>query len=88
MEQILKTFIPVLLWLKIALSPTFVAGLIAVLICVARDTFSAPLVVAVMGVVLLTGAIWAERIRRTVGILAFHSRLISTPEIDGRKNSY
>jgi hypothetical protein len=34
----------------------------------------------------IAGLIWAERIRRTIGILTFHSYLLSTPEIEGWRN--
>jgi len=33
------------------------------------------------------GVIWAERIRKSLGIVAFHAYLLSTPEIDGWRDS-
>ncbi|MCL1050319.1 hypothetical protein L2755_11855 [Shewanella abyssi] len=34
----------------------------------------------------VVGILWAERIRRTIGILTFHAYLLSTPEIEGWRN--
>jgi len=32
---------------------------------------------------LILGFVWAERIRKTLGIVTFHAYLLSTPEIEG-----
>ncbi len=36
---------------------------------------------------LVLGVLWAERIRRTMGIITFTAYLLSTPEIDGWRDA-
>jgi hypothetical protein len=77
-----------LLWLTVAASPT-IAGLIVgfILSMQAGDVYilTVPLC-ALVGFII--GGIWAERIRKTIGLSAFLGRLIGMRELrDSDKNS-
>ncbi|WP_448547656.1 hypothetical protein [Thalassotalea fusca] len=75
------------LYLVIVLCPTFILTFVGALCLnfVFTDMSLETLYyLAAIGAVL--GLIWAENIRRNMGILTFHSYLLSTPEIDGWRN--
>ncbi|WP_028109122.1 hypothetical protein [Ferrimonas futtsuensis] len=72
------------LYLHIVLSPTLLCLLLLLLgASVVEQLPSMTLVYGVGGAGALAGLFWAERIRRTLGIINFHAYLLSTPEIDG-----
>ncbi len=77
-----------LLWLAVAASPA-IAGLIIgfILSMQAGDLYS--LTVPLCGIAgFIIGALWAERIRKTIGIPAFFGKLIGMSELnDSDKNS-
>jgi hypothetical protein len=71
-----------LLWLAIAVSPTIV-GLIIGFFLKAGDLFN--LTVVSCGLIgFIIGGLWAERIRRTIGLAAFLGRLTGMPELKDR----
>jgi hypothetical protein len=77
-------FVIVLFYLQIIASPTIIIGLIGTIAFNFFEFNSAMNVV--YGFLLIgffIGVFWAERIRRSFGIVTFHSYLLSTPEIDG-----
>jgi len=77
-----------LLWFTIAASPTLVGVIIGFVISMqAGDLYS--LTVPLCGFVgFVIGGLWAERIRKTIGLSAFVGRLIGMREFKGSdKNS-
>ncbi|ESP93279.1 hypothetical protein [Pseudoalteromonas luteoviolacea] len=73
-----------LLYLQIVLSPVFFMGILGLISIQFFDQSTAIHITtgcALLGSIL--GFFWAERIRRSTGIITFHSYLLSTPEIDG-----
>jgi multisubunit Na+/H+ antiporter MnhE subunit len=77
-----------LLWLAVAASPTIVGLIIGfVLSMQAGDLYN--LTVPLSGIAgFIIGGLWAERIRKTIGLPAFFGRLIGMRELrDGDKNS-
>lgn len=79
-------FVYVLLWLKLAVSPALISLSIAAFISIESDEVNLYLIVTLALIGLVVGVAWAERIRRTIGLSAFHGRLIAHPEIDGNKS--
>lgn len=72
------------LYLHIVLSPTLLCLLFLLMYAaVVEQPPSMTLVYGAGATGGLAGLLWAERIRRTLGILNFHAYLLSTPEIDG-----
>ncbi len=73
-----------LLYLQIVVAP---AGILVLLSAVSFAFFSVEVAIYIVGasglIGLGLGVVWAERVRRTHGILTFHAYLLSTPEIDG-----
>ncbi|MEC6817158.1 hypothetical protein VXS05_19250 [Photobacterium toruni] len=76
-------FIHVLLWLKVVISPVLIGLVISVPICIIYDEINFYVIASFTVIGLIVGVIWAEKIRRTIGLSSFHGRLIATPEIDG-----
>ncbi|WP_281212883.1 hypothetical protein [Shewanella insulae] len=42
----------------------------------------------IAGVGAIAGVVWAERVRKTLGIITFHAYLLSTPEIEGWRDKH
>jgi len=83
----LALIVQLFLWLAVAASPTLVGVIIGFLISMqAGDLYN--LSVPLCGFVgFIFGAVWAERIRRTVGLSAFLGRLVGMRELrDNDKN--
>ncbi|WP_025820673.1 hypothetical protein [Shewanella marina] len=73
-----------LLYLQIVISPAGILSLIAASSFFFLSFEIARYVVGLACLVgLIIGVIWAEKIRKTIGVLTFHAYLLSTPEIDG-----
>ena len=70
-----------LLWLLVALSPTLAGVILGFIISFqAGDIYSSTVpLVGLIGFVV--GAIWAERVRKTIGLATFFGRLLGTPEL-------
>ncbi|MEJ2765651.1 hypothetical protein VV869_16990 [Photobacterium sp. MCCC 1A19761] len=83
MIKFYAALVHVLLWLKVAVSPMCGGLFLAGLICIARDQISLLLIASMGGLGFVIGAFWAERIRKNMGLITFHGRLIGHPEIDG-----
>jgi len=71
-----------LLWLAIAASPTIVGLIVGFILSMqAGDLYS--LTVPLCGAVgFIIGGLWAERIRKTIGLSAFFGRLIGMRELN------
>jgi hypothetical protein len=77
-----------LLWLTVAVSPTLIGIIIGVLLSMqAGDLYS--IRVPFCGFIgFVIGGLWAEKIRKTIGLSAFLGRLIGMRESQGSdKNS-
>ncbi|WDE10642.1 hypothetical protein [Thalassomonas haliotis] len=84
----LGVFVISLFYLQIVSAPTFFMALIGISAFNYLEYDTALNVVygcSFIGLVL--GVLWAERIRRTLGIVTFTAYLLSTPEIDGWRDS-
>ncbi|QQX81580.1 hypothetical protein JK628_06885 [Shewanella sp. KX20019] len=72
------------LYIQIVISPM---AILAMLSLVSFEFVDSDVALNILYSALLIGFIigiyWAERVRRTHGVLNFHSYLLSTPEIDG-----
>lgn len=71
-----------LLWLTVAASPTLIGIIIGVLLSMqAGDLYS--LRVLFCGFIgFVIGGLWAERIRKTIGLSTFLGKLIGIPELN------
>ena len=82
--KFIALFVQSLLWLSIALSPTligiFVGAILTFNLAGQLSELALPLC-SVLGFII--GALWAERIRKTIGLSAFLGRLVGHREIDG-----
>jgi len=77
-----------LLWLTVAASPTLAGVIVGFILSMqAGDLYS--LTVPLCGFVgFIIGGLWAERIRKTIGLSAFLGKLIGMRELrDNDKNS-
>ncbi len=79
MKLILERVFQVVLWLKVALSPTLFAALLGLAFCIVREDITPEPIIIAASIGFAIGAIWAEYIRRTRGLLEFHSRLLGRP---------
>jgi len=84
MLKIIAVFVHICLWLKVAISPVLIGAATSAIICIVRGEINIYIVTSFTGVGLIVGIFWAEKIRRTIGLSAFHGRLIGNPEIVGR----
>jgi hypothetical protein len=73
------------MWLWIAISPTLILALIGLFCYAAFEKNGYYLLLGCIGVGMAIGVVWAEYVRRTYGCIEFMSKLLSTPEIDGRR---
>ena len=84
----LAFFVVSLFYLQIVITPTILVGVIGV---TAFNFLEYGLAINVVYGFAFAGSflgvIWAERIRKSLGIVAFHAYLLSTPEIDGWRDS-
>ncbi|GLP95131.1 hypothetical protein [Paraferrimonas sedimenticola] len=80
-------FVQALLWMSVACSPILVSFVIAVW-AVYVGLVSSPM--SGLGILLfgaLVGVVWAERIRKTIGLSQFWGRLLGHPEFIRRSRS-
>ncbi len=77
-----------LLWLAVAVSPTIVGLIIGFIISMqAGDLYSLTVPLCGLGG-FIVGGLWAEKVRKTIGLPAFFGRLIGMRELkDSDKNS-
>ncbi|WNC72694.1 hypothetical protein RGQ13_01565 [Thalassotalea psychrophila] len=73
-----------LLWLSIAVSPALVGGIVGFFLSLYLGSLDSIALPICLGLGFVTGAAWAERIRKTIGLSAFLGKLMGNPEIDGR----
>ncbi|WP_065187772.1 hypothetical protein [Shewanella woodyi] len=72
------------LYVQIVLSPMAILSIASLIfIDIQGEDTSFTILYFASGIGFIAGLVWAERIRRTIGILTFHSFLLSTPEIEG-----
>jgi len=73
--------VQLLLWLTIAASPTIAGVIIGFILSMqAGDSYS--LIVPLCGFIgFVIGGLWAEHIRKSIGLSAFLGRLIGMPEL-------
>ncbi|MBM7073571.1 hypothetical protein JQC92_16270 [Shewanella sp. 202IG2-18] len=72
------------MWLSVAFSPTLFGALIGVVLNFNLTGQSGELALPVCTLVgFIVGGLWAERIRKTIGLSAFLGRLIVHRDIDG-----
>ena len=82
--NIIAKFVHLLLWLSVALSPTLFGVMIGVVLKFNLTGQLSELALPVCSAIgFALGAIWAERIRKTVGLSAFLGRLVGHRDIDG-----
>jgi hypothetical protein len=72
------------LYVQIVISPMVILAMLSLVSFECVDSEVAVNIVRSVSVIgFFLGIYWAERVRKTHGILNFHSYLLSTPEIDG-----
>lgn len=84
----LGAFVIGLFYLQIVITPAMFMALLgfSTFDFLAYDiAMNVVIVCSVIGIIL--GILWAERIRKTLGIVTFMAYLLSTPEIDGWRDS-
>ncbi|WP_394133056.1 hypothetical protein [Shewanella maritima] len=86
--KVFGILIQVMLWLAVAFSPTLIGVFIGFFVHVNSSgsigEFALPSF-ALLG--FLAGGLWAERIRKHVGLSEFMGHLVKQPEIDSEKTS-
>jgi len=81
---LLGGFVICLFYLQIVITPMVLVGFLGTISFNYLEYESALIVIIICALLgLILGFIWAERIRKTLGIVTFHAYLLSTPEIDG-----
>ncbi len=80
--KFLALLVQSLLWLSVAVSPTLIGIIIGVLLSMqAGDLYT--LRVPVCGIIgFVIGALWAERIRKTIGLSTFLGKLTGMPKLN------
>jgi hypothetical protein len=82
--KIIALFVQALLWLSVAFSPTLLGIFVGVILKFNLTGQLSDLALPVFSVVgFALGALWAERIRKTVGLSTFLGRLNGHRDIDG-----
>ncbi len=82
--NIIAKFVHLLLWLSVASSPTLLGLILGVVAKFNLTGQLSELAIPVCSVIgFAFGALWAERIRKTIGLSAFLGRLIGHRDIDG-----
>ena len=77
-------FVICLFYLQIVVTPIVFIGLLGTISLNFLEYDSAFIIICgCIFIGLVLGILWAERIRKTLGIVTFHAYLLSTPEIDG-----
>ncbi|WP_156115772.1 hypothetical protein [Colwellia psychrerythraea] len=81
---LLGGFVICLFYLQIVVTPIIFVGLLGtVSLNYLEYSSSLIIITGCIFIGLVLGLFWAERIRKTLGIVTFHAYLLSTPEIDG-----
>ena len=83
------TFLEVLGWVQIMLSPTLIGLVLGGLYYLYSPDANGKLIgsgIAIAGPVV--GAIWATRVKKKHGTIWFMTRLMATPELDNDNESY
>lgn len=82
--KIVALFVQTLLWLSVAFSPTLLGAIIGVVLKFNLSDQLSDIALPVCTLVgFIVGGLWAERIRKTIGLSAFLGRLVGHREIDG-----
>ncbi|NMH66496.1 hypothetical protein [Shewanella salipaludis] len=82
--NIIAKFVHLLLWLSVVFSPTLVGVITGIVLKFNFTGQTSELALPVCaGIGFALGAVWAERIRNTIGLSAFFGRLIGHRDIDG-----
>jgi len=81
-------FVVTLFYLQIVITPTILMALIGLIAFnfIEYDT-ALNIVYGCSFIGAILGVLWAERIRKTLGIVTFTAYLLSTPEIDGWRDT-
>ncbi|MCL1067350.1 hypothetical protein L2735_11090 [Shewanella olleyana] len=70
-------FVHCLLWLSVAMSPTLLFTIIGLVLVYSSEGQMGEFTVPVMTLIgFVLGAMWAERVRKTVGLSNFFGRLV------------
>ena len=86
--KLVAAFVQVLLWLRLALSPVLGSAVVAFIICYSMNELNIIVISICLSIGLIIGFIWAEKIRRNVGLSYFLGKLIAHQEIDGPGKPY
>jgi hypothetical protein len=63
-----EKFIQILLWLRIAISPTLIGAIIGLIICGYIGKLNIDIILFFVGLGFICGAFWAERVRKNPGL--------------------
>lgn len=86
MSKFFHTVMEIVGWLQIAASPTLLGSFIAAVVYFSNPsttTFIVSLGIFISGIIL--GVYFATKIWKTKGTVWFMSRIMATPELDGKK---
>ncbi len=83
MFKFLETFIEIICWIQIAISPTLIGAIIGTIVYLKyRNNYGILGGSSITLIGLVIGIIWATRIWKKSGTLNFMSRINASPELD------
>ncbi len=63
-----EKLIHALLWLRIAISPTLIGAVVGLIICAYLGVLNIALLATCVVIGFICGALWAERVRKKIGL--------------------
>ncbi|MBD1388318.1 hypothetical protein IC617_02660 [Neiella sp. HB171785] len=85
MIRLLGLLVVSLLWLGVIASPVLVSSILGVAVFQMVEFSFGLVMLFFITPGILIGVLWAEKVRRGVGLIAFWGRLVGHPEIDGSR---
>lgn len=86
MSRVFETIIDLIQWIKIVLSPLLISGLIGVLVYLSNPNSTGIFLFALIVFVgLIIGIIWATRVWKKHGTNNYMSRVMASPDLDGKE---
>lgn len=86
--KLVSLFVQLLLWLGVVISPVLGGAMLSFFICDYLDEVNWFVIYTCLGLGLIIGIVWAEHVRRNIGLSYFHGRVSAHPEIDGPSKPY
>jgi len=86
--KLIAIFVQLLLWLRILISPVLGSAVIAFIICYFLNDLNYYVIYSCLFIGLVVGVLWAEKVRKGVGLSNFLGKVIAHRDIDGPGKPY